>query len=337
MTSFLNIDMDDVLVDEDASGTTVGSDVAGYLLIKRVVIEGANAISSPLTYGFPAVTGFLGGFHAISRRLAEVEGLSGISLGGVLLACHDCTPRIYRENRYSDYTFNQTRNPIKRDGTTASIIEEGKCRLVMTFAVEVCADTALTETQTELLTQSISKYIWQHRMAGGSVQGLAYDKPVHFFSYDKVGELKQHLLPAFVLMEAQQEFADIIDEVKQESPEATELDALIDLCCLHHIPDTSLDDTGWQVVSRKSGRGWLVPIPIGYQGVSELYEPGVMQNTRSPERPSQYVETLYSLGKWVYPQRFGGVGDTYDIANAFWRHHYKPNNDLYLVTQNPNA
>ena len=76
-------------------------------------------------------------------------------------------------------------------------------------------------------------------------------------------------------------------------------------------------------------------MPIGYQGISELYDAGVMQNVRNPEYPSQYVETIYSLGKWVYPQRLGGVYSEYDIANAFWRYRYDNEQNLYLVTQEP--
>ena len=47
--------------------------VVGYLMFKKVVIEGANTISSPLTYGFPAITGFLGSFHAMSRKMVDDE------------------------------------------------------------------------------------------------------------------------------------------------------------------------------------------------------------------------------------------------------------------------
>ena len=67
--------------------------VVGYLMFKKVVIEGANTISSPLTYGFPAITGFLGSFHAMSRKMVDDELLSDVCLGGVLLACHDCQPQ----------------------------------------------------------------------------------------------------------------------------------------------------------------------------------------------------------------------------------------------------
>ncbi len=308
--------------------------VIGYLLFKKVVIEGANTISSPLTYGFPAITGFLGSFHAMSRKMAEDERLANVSLGGVLLACHDCQPHMYRPNNYNNYTFNQTRNPIKKDGKTASIIEEGKCRLVMTFVVEILGSDNLSNEQQDYAKQKTKQWLQQQRMAGGSVQGLARFEPVQFFDNHDIGAVIPQLLPAFVLMDAQGEFAQIIDEVKDDNPDATPLDALIDVCALHHTPETQKNgETKWPTTSRKTGHGWLVPMPIGYQGISDLFDAGVMQNVRNPEYPSQYVEAIYSLGKWVYPQRLNSIGGDNDIANAFWRYRYDASDALYLVTQ----
>lgn len=77
----------------------------------------------------------------------------------------------------------------------------------------------------------------------------------------------------------------------------------------------------------KQGRGWLVPIPIGHQGISDLYDAGDMQNVRNPEYPSQYVEAIYGLGKWVFPYRIK------DLADALWYQQYDESNNLYLVTQ----
>lgn len=308
--------------------------VIGYLLFKKVVIEGANTISSPLTYGFPAITGFLGSFHAMSRKMADDEPLSNVSLGGVLLACHDCQPQMYRPNSYNNYTFNQTRNPIKKDGKTASIIEEGKCHLTMSFVVEVLADTKLTTEQQASAIQKTKQWIQQQRMAGGSVRGLARFEPVQFFDSSDISAVIPQLLPAFVLMDAQDEFAQIINDVQKDNPDATPLDALIDVCALHHIPETQKNgDTEWLTTSRKRGHGWLVPMPIGYQGISDRYDAGVMQNVRNPEYPSQYVEAIYSLGKWVYPQRLNRIGGGHDIANAFWRYRYDADDSLYFVTQ----
>lgn len=308
--------------------------IVGYLLFKKVMIDGANTISSPLTYGFPAITGFLGSFHAMSRKMADDESLSEVSLGGVLLACHDCQPQMYRPNSYNNYTFNQTRNPIKKDGKTASIIEEGKCRLVMSFVVEVLADTTLTTEQQASAIQNTKQWIQQQRMAGGSVRGLARFEPVQFFENSDISAVIPQLLPAFILMDAQNEFAQIINDVQKDNPDATPLDALIEVCALHQIPETQKNgDTKWLTTSRKSGHGWLVPMPVGYQGISELYDSGVMQNVRNPEYPSQYVEAVYSLGKWVYPQRLNRIGGEHDIANAFWHYRYDADDSLYLVTQ----
>ncbi|WP_435980590.1 type I-F CRISPR-associated protein Csy2 [Psychrobacter sp. DM4] len=308
--------------------------VKGYLMFKKVMIEGANSISSPITYGFPAITGFVGSFHAMSRKMTEDDALAGVSLGGVLIACYDCQPQVYRQNSYSNYTFNQTRNPIKKDGKTASIIEEGKCRLVVSFVVEVLADDELMPEQQNQLIQKTTQWIQQQRMAGGSVQGLARFDPVQYVDQDDISMLTPQLLPAFVLMDAQDDFVDIINEIKQDNPEATTLDALIDVCALHHIPETQKNgDTKWSTMSRKSGHGWVVPMPIGYQGISDLYDASVMQNVRNPEYASQYVEAIYSLGKWVYPQRLNDISGKNAINNAFWRYHYDADRSLYLVTQ----
>lgn len=311
--------------------------VKGYLMFKKVVIEGANSISSPITYGFPAITGFLGSFHAMSRKMAEDQPLAEVSLGGVLIACYDCQPQIYRQNNYSNYTFNQTRNPIKKDGKTASIIEEGKCRLVVSLVVEVLADDTLMPELQDHLIQQTTQWIQQQRMAGGSVQGLDRFEPVQYFDKNDVSILTPQLLPAFVLMDAQDDFAAIIKAVQQDNPEATALDALIDVCALHQVPELQKNgDSKWSTQSRKSGHGWVVPIPIGYQGISDLYDAGVMQNGRNPEYPSQYVEAIYSLGKWVYPQRLNNIDGKNAITNAFWRYHYDAEQSLYLVTQDQN-
>lgn len=311
--------------------------IIGYLLFKKVTIEGANTISSPITYGVPAITGFLGSFHAMSRKLARSDSdkLNELALGGVLIACHDCQPQVYRDKSYNNYTFNQTRNPIKKDGNTASIIEEGKCRLVMSFVVEVLGDETLDDDQKSLLMQQTKQWLWQQRMAGGSVHRLDKFAPVQFFETEDIDAVIPQLLPAFVLMDAQDDFEHIIQDLQAQNPAATSLDALIDVCALHHIPETQKNgDTKWLPTSKKTGYGWLVPMPIGYQGISEQYDAGEMQHVRNPEYPSQYVEAIYSLGKWVYPQRLGGIDSDHDIANAFWRYHHNPEQNLYLVTQN---
>lgn len=320
------------------SNTELNKDVVGYLVFKKAGISNANSISSPITYGFPAITGFLGAFHAMSRKLMTMESsLKNYSLGGVLLACHNCEPQVYRSSQYSNYTFNQSRNPIKKDGKTASIIEEGKCHLTMSFVVEILGDDEPTIEEQELLKENTLQWIQQQRIAGGSVHGLAKTEPVTFITEYDIDTLSPILMPAFVLIDAQDDFSEIIQQVQSENSTATPLDALLDICSLHHVPEKIIKNgeettnTQWKTLSKKTGRGWLVPMPIGYQAISEEYAAGVMQNVRNPEYPSQYVEAIYGLGKWVYPQRLVD-----DFESAFWRYQYDNDNTLFLVTQEIN-
>ena len=43
----------------------------GLLILPRLRIQNANAISSPLTHGFPSMTAFLGFMWALGRKMAD--------------------------------------------------------------------------------------------------------------------------------------------------------------------------------------------------------------------------------------------------------------------------
>lgn len=307
--------------------------IVGYLVFNRIQVENANTISSPITYGFPAVTGFLGAMHAMSRKLQH-SNLAELSLGGVLIACHDCQPLVYQASQYSDFTFNQSRNPIKKDGKTASIIEEGKCHLTVSLAIEVLIDEdededeSLEPEQIEQLISATSQWVQQQRLAGGSVKALGKFKPVSFIEPENIDQIKPLIMPAFVLMDAHNDLITLTEALQEKDNHKTALDALIDVCTLHHIPEADgKGNTQWRVESAKTGRGWLVPMPVGYQGISDVFQAGAMANARNPEYSSQYVEAIYSLGKWVFPHRIN------DLETAFWQYSYDAQNHLYLTTQ----
>ena len=301
----------------------------GYLCLNRIQISNANAISSPLTYGFPAITGFTGAVHALNRKVSQIDGLEDIRLDGVLIACHSYQPQTYRENSYKDFTFIQTRNPLKKDGKTASIIEEGRCHLTVSLIIGVYSDSLFfdeDDDQIDLLQQTAKNLIQQQRIAGGSVIGLNKFAPVSFRVKEKISEFTDKLLPAFVLIDAHDDLQTITAGLQTKNPEATALDALLETATLHHVPSDA-QGSSWTVESVKKGRGWLVPIPVGYQGISPTFDAGQMQHSRNPEYPSQYVEAIYSLGKWVFPYSIE------KLETAFWYQKHDAEQDLYLVTQ----
>ena len=161
-------------------------------------------------------------------------------------------------------------------------------------------------------------------MAGGSVHAIGNIQLLNTASADAIKKL---LLPAFVLMDAKDDLIEITHQLQKTEPSATALDALVEVVTLHHEPvDSAVSPNGWQSRSVKTGRGWLVPIPVGFQAISRLFEPGHMENCRTDTYPSRYVEAVYSLGKWVFPHRL-----PIEFTNCFWR--YSQNQDLYFFSQ----
>lgn len=285
----------------------------GYVLLDKMTIANANAISSPLTYGTPAVSGFVGAVHALSRKLTTPD----CKLDGVLIACFDCQVQAYREHAYQDYTFVQTRNPIKKDGTSASIVEEGRVHLVVSLLVGVYRHSRRGFHAQEALCERVRELAYGQRFAGGNVTHI---KAVDFVAIDALESCRTKLMPSFVLMDATDTLKQMTQELQEHDPTATALDALLQTATLHHIPNA---DNTWQTTSFKKGRGYLVPIPIGFAPISPLFDKGVMQNARH-DYPAQYVESVYSLGKWVFA---GQV----PLADALWYAQY--DNDLYTFVQ----
>lgn len=298
-----------------------------YLLFDHVKIHNANAISSPLTYGFPAISGFLGAIHALNRK---IESDDPIYLDGVLIACHDCDVQVYRPNNYTDYTFRLTRNPLAKNGDTRSIIEEGRVHLDVSLIVEVKIEDRETlddVNDQEKFINQIRQKLYQQRIAGGQV--IEIESVGLYSASESLDDLTQALLPAFVLVEAQQDLQEITAELQQKDPNATALDALVETAMLHHHPQ---EKDQWQTTSVKQGRGWLVPIPLGYQAISPLFEAGKVEHARSNEHPTQFVECIYGLGKWVFPLRLQD-----NLSQAFWRYkcsELQSNDaDIYIINQ----
>ncbi|MBC9130155.1 type I-F CRISPR-associated protein Csy2 [Frischella sp. Ac48] len=301
-----------------------------YLFFDHVKIHNANAISSPLTYGFPAISGFVGAIHALNRK---IESTDPIYLDGVLIACHECDVQVYRPNDYSDYTFRLTRNPVAKNGDTRAIIEEGRVHLDVSLLIEVKIENfeALydDDQKNEFINQMKQK-LYQQRIAGGHVLEIGDAKLIPSDASDET--LANLLLPAFVLVEAQQDLQEITAELQQQDPNATALDALIETAMLHHHPQ---EKEHWQTTSVKQGRGWLVPIPLGYQAISPLFAAGKLQEARSNDHQSQFVECIYGLGKWVFPLRLKE-----NLSQAFWRYQCSTlqsnGAEIYIINQKNN-
>lgn len=107
-------------------------DTDALLVLPRLRIQNANAISSPLTWGFPSMTAFIGLMQAVERKLPDDIALAFTAVGVV---CHDFQAQATRGG--FTHSFHLTRNPVDKDGSTAAIVEEGRIHLDVTLVFGV--------------------------------------------------------------------------------------------------------------------------------------------------------------------------------------------------------
>jgi len=305
------------------------SQIEGLLILPHLKVQGANAISSPLTWGFPSPTAFVGFVHALERRLS---GCFGKSFGGVGIVCHGFDAQVSKPNRRQHFIFTQSRNPVylQRDapkfisaGTPAAIVEEGRAHLEVSLVVPVLGGFDEKQEEDQFAVEAYDCAL-SMRIAGGSVlppSGLRQPKP-QWVPWPAVAteqrkafvRLRRQLLPGFALVHRPDLLAERLVKLRVQDIDANALDALLDITRRNYAPvqpeaeDNSAstsDSVEWQAERRP---GWLVPLPIGYAGISKLYSPGEVSGARDDATPFRFVESLYSLGQWVSPHRLTELG-----------------------------
>ena len=302
------------------------------LLLPHLRIQNANAISGPLSWGFPAVTAFTGFVHALQRRL-QAEELD-IELDGVAIVCHHFEAQTSMPAGKRTHVFHLTRNPVNADGSTAAIVEEGRAHLQVSLLIGMRgADIPDTrEVQQEFAAFMLDMALGM-RLAGGSLlPGLGQYPQLLRRSgtpeeqAQQLRRLRRRLLPGFALVGRRDLLTEHTAQLQAADPQADTLDALLDLTRMNIDPpqaDAEQDSpaAGWHVRPRA---GWLVPIPVGYRALGELQPAGSVRNARDRDTPFRFVESLYSLGQWLSPHRVR------NLSELFWYHRAEPDAGLYL-------
>lgn len=311
-------------------------DAGGLLILPRLQIQNANAISGPLTWGFPSPTAFTGFAHALERRLRTDSGDLKQGFGGVGIICHRFEPQVSRPAAgRRTQIFCLTRNPVGKDGAPTALVEEGRAHLEISLVIAVKDE--LGESEGENWARVAHDIAQGMRLAGGSIlparKGERYEArwqplPEYLDGQKEVfSKLRRRLLPGFALVQREDLLANRLAEIRVKQRAATTLDALLDLSRLNLEPvgpnPVKPEETLWQVRKRL---GWLVPLPIGYAGISPLYGPGDVENARDSVTPFRFVESLYSLGEWVSPHRLE------NLQQLLWHTEADTENGVYRCT-----
>lgn len=318
------------------------------LLLLRLRVQNANAVSSPLTWGFPPPSAFTGFVHALGLRVAkdpELEDLHDLVLDGAGIVCHRFEPQTYTPAGKRTQVFALTRNPVDKDGKTAAIVEEGRAHLEVTLVIgvygEEAASCASDEKNAEWLASRLYGHACAMRLAGGSILPVTHThgrSPAALISWPETTadmksvsrQYRHRLLPGFALIQRD----DLLEMRLAELPSgATALDALLDFSRLNFeceaLPANpeKTDEPLQGKWSIRSKNGWLVPLPVGYAALSELYPAGAVKNARDAETPFRSVESVLSLGEWRSPHRID------DLRQLLWFHQAEPDAGRYLVQQ----
>ncbi len=305
------------------------SDISALILLPHLKVQNANAISGPLTWGFPSPTAFTGFVHALERKFAAElnEGFAGVGV-----VCHHFDPQVSQPPGRRTQVFRLTRNPVGKDGGTMALVEEGRAHMEVSLVIAV--KDYKEKSKGDYFAEDLHHAAQGMRLAGGSLlhqEGKRYQAQWWPLAGDAEGDaavfrkLRRRLLPGFALVQRDDLLVSHLAELRQTRPESNALDALLDLSRLNIEPVVSssndVETVKWEV-RRKPG--WLVPLPIGYAGISPLYAPGAVENARDSSTPFRFVESLYSLGQWISPHRLDGLNQllwtqTSDAENGIYR------------------
>lgn len=293
------------------------------LILPHLKIHNANALSSPFTIGFPAMTAWLGFVHALERKLNQA-GLSDLMLHSAAVVSHRCDVQTHKGEGDYVYSIIGTGNPLepkadkdKPDGNAVrpSFIEEARCHLDVSLVIEWSGNEDQVHQQE--FTQQLQAAISMMKVAGGDVLSVGEPSIKSVITEADLSQLLRQLMPGYVLIERRDL---MIDAMKQG---ADAIDSLLGYLTVHHRCE-QLEDQSVVWHSQRKTSGWIVPIATGFQGISPL---GEAKNQRDPSVPHRFAESVVTLGEFVMVHKIK------HLDNMLWQYAPDLENHLYLCQQ----
>lgn len=284
-------------------------DLTHLLCLPRLRVQNANAVSSPLTHGFPSMTAFLGLMWALERktRTAGIEAC----FNAVAVVCHQ-QQELVTDGGFVK-SFRLTRNPIDKSGGTAAIVEEGRMHMEISLLFAVLAEHWRDPDKEKEETAAIAEIIQSMRIAGGTIQPPDNPRLWRYRPWvisqtgngatEVFRKARNRLLPGSALVLRNDLLDKRFEELKKADQDASRLDAWLSLSRFNWKYQEEETGKGEWSSDRPKGSGWIVPIPVGYGALSALHPAGSVANARDSSTPFRFVESLYSIGEWLGPHR----------------------------------
>ncbi|AWL28781.1 type I-F CRISPR-associated protein Csy2 [Acinetobacter defluvii] len=284
-----------------------------FLLIPHLKLHNANAMSSPYTIGFPAMTAWLGAIHALQRKLNQ-QGCD-VTLSKVAVSCHDFNLQTYKGRGDFVHSIVGTGNPLDKHGDRSALLEEARCHLDVSLLIE-CEN--IDPDEKDEFLNLVNQCAINMKFASGDVLSIKPASILNFKENEDQDEQLRPILNKLMLGHVLIERRDLVLTSMREGKDA--LDSVLDYLKVTH--SSTQDEEGkvtW--TSKRKAQGWLVPIAVGFQGISEL---GQAKNQRDANTPHRFAESVLTLGEFVMPYRIES------IDQLLWQYHVDLENGLYL-------
>lgn len=283
-----------------------------FLLIPHLKIHNANAMSSPYTIGFPAITAWLGATHALQRRINQ-QGFNSLAFKAAAVSCHHIDLQTHKGKGDYIHSIVGTANPLDKDGNRPAFVEEARCHVEVSLLIET---EGLSSDEMEQAKNLIDEQIQQMKFAGGDVLSVK-DVDFHTVNTDDTADVRK-LLNKLMLGTVLIERRDLMVEAMNQGQDP--LDAMLGYIKINHRSTQSESGSVTWRAERKTA-GWIVPIAVGFQGLTEL---GFAKNQRDTNTPHRFAESVLTLGEFLMPYR------VHNLDTILWQYHADTDHDLYL-------
>lgn len=310
--------------------------MSNYLVLSHLNVINANAVSSPLSIGVPAVTAFLGASHKLQRYL-NANGYPSVKISGTGIVVHDTNLKTYVFKNTFEYTetTRMSGRPLTKEGGRCSTIPDPKIDMDVSLICEVEEGSSDSFDEKDFLAKADEALSKELRVAGGDILPPRLKDGKVVSSYLEAGrvkyfrerdaesntdlrDIKRFLTPGYVLIERK----DLLEKEMKNGRDPVE--ALVDYLAIHHECTRTEDDEVEWTAKRKTA-GWIVPISVGYQG---LTEPSKAENQRDNRYPHVFGESLVTLGE------FEIINAINDFDKTIWRYDADLEKQKFVCTCN---
>ena len=291
-----------------------------FLLLKNIEVQNANALSSPYSVGFPAMTAWLGFVHALQRHVQKKEQCK---FNSAAIVCHKLSMQTFADKGVNRLSMSKNPPSTRIDKKLVAsgkadnkpFIPEATCHLNVSLLIE--HDT-VQKNEIDALCESVKAILLTMRIAGGDIltSGAVENRTVDEDDEGEVRKLTRQLMPGYFIKERR----DLMLDAMREGEDG--IDALLNYLVMS---DECEQDDNDKIIWKKKAPGWLVPIAIGFHSITAL---GKVEGQRDNETPHRFAEAVVTLGEFVMPYR------AQTLDEMLWHYRVDLENNLYLCQQN---